>query len=452
MAGAGYKLFNTGDVLTAAQVNTYLQEQTVMVFANAAARTTALASVLSEGMVSYLKDTDVVEIYTGAAWVSLDDPNAIQNSIVDAKGDLISATADNTPARLAVGSNGDSLVADSSATTGLRYNPPVGSLANPVINGAFDIAQRGTSFTTTGAVAYTLDRWLSRTSSGLGSVVTSQQTTSDTTNLPNIQYCARFRRATSNSNTNDNQFSTSLENVNSSPFIGKTITFSFYARKSANFSGTFSASINSGTGTDETYPYLYTGNATVATSTISLTTTWTRYVLTGTVSSSAKQLGAFFQHTPSGTAGSDDYFEVTGVQIDLGTWTAASAPTFRRSGGTIQGELAACQRYYYLIGSGTDNPICLAAAYNGTGSVYGIIGGKVSMRTAPTLSQTTGTNYYNMVGGNTSDAFDSFTRISQATTEAVRLDLESGVASTQLGAYWWITNNASARIALSAEL
>ena len=78
MAGAGYKLFSTGDVLSASDVNTYLQQQTVMVFASAAARTTALASVLAEGMVTYLKDTDVVEIYTGAAWVSLDDPNAIE--------------------------------------------------------------------------------------------------------------------------------------------------------------------------------------------------------------------------------------------------------------------------------------------------------------------------------------------------------------------------------------
>jgi hypothetical protein len=92
-----------------------------MVFASAAARTTALASVLAEGMVTYLKDTDVVEIYTGAAWVSLDDPNAIQNSIVDAKGDIITATADNTPARLAVGANDTMLVGDSTAATGLSY-------------------------------------------------------------------------------------------------------------------------------------------------------------------------------------------------------------------------------------------------------------------------------------------------------------------------------------------
>jgi hypothetical protein len=71
MAGAGYKLFQTGDVLTAAQVNTYLNEQTVMVFASSAARTSALSSVLAEGMVSYLQDTNAVEVYDGSAWVSI---------------------------------------------------------------------------------------------------------------------------------------------------------------------------------------------------------------------------------------------------------------------------------------------------------------------------------------------------------------------------------------------
>ncbi len=69
MAGAGYKLFATGDVLTAAQVNTYLMQQTVMVFASSAARTTALSGVLAEGMVSYLSDTNVLEVYDGAAWI-----------------------------------------------------------------------------------------------------------------------------------------------------------------------------------------------------------------------------------------------------------------------------------------------------------------------------------------------------------------------------------------------
>ena len=71
MAGAGYKLFNTGDVLTAAQVNTYLNEQTVMVFADSAARTSALSGVLAEGMMSYLQDTNAVEVYDSSSWVSV---------------------------------------------------------------------------------------------------------------------------------------------------------------------------------------------------------------------------------------------------------------------------------------------------------------------------------------------------------------------------------------------
>lgn len=54
-------------------------------------------------------------------WVAQDDSNAIQNTIVDAKGDLIGATAADTPARLAVGANGTMLVANSAESTGLKW-------------------------------------------------------------------------------------------------------------------------------------------------------------------------------------------------------------------------------------------------------------------------------------------------------------------------------------------
>ena len=57
-------------------------------------------------------------------WVTSDDANAIQNTIVDAKGDLISATAADTPARLAVGTNGQVLTADSTASTGIKWATP----------------------------------------------------------------------------------------------------------------------------------------------------------------------------------------------------------------------------------------------------------------------------------------------------------------------------------------
>jgi hypothetical protein len=55
-------------------------------------------------------------------WVTTDDANAIQNSIVDAKGDIIAASANDTPARLAVGANNTLLVADSTAATGLKWD------------------------------------------------------------------------------------------------------------------------------------------------------------------------------------------------------------------------------------------------------------------------------------------------------------------------------------------
>jgi hypothetical protein len=121
MAGAGFRTFVDGDVLTAAQVNTYLMEQAVMVFADAAARTAALPTP-SEGMVTYLADSNVLEKYTGAAWVDI-TADSIAKALVDAKGDIITATADNTPARLAVGTNEHRLVADSGETTGLKYVP-----------------------------------------------------------------------------------------------------------------------------------------------------------------------------------------------------------------------------------------------------------------------------------------------------------------------------------------
>jgi len=63
-------------------------------------------------------------------WVTSDDANAIQNAIVDAKGDLITATAADTPARLAVGTNGQVLTADSTTATGLKWAAASGGLPN----------------------------------------------------------------------------------------------------------------------------------------------------------------------------------------------------------------------------------------------------------------------------------------------------------------------------------
>lgn len=120
MAGAGFRTFVDGDILTAAQVNTYLMQQSVMVFATAAARTSAIAAP-SEGMVTYLADNDLIEYYDGAAWQPL-----LDQDVIAAKGDLIVGTGDDTVAALSVGTNGHVLTADSSTATGLKWAAAAG--------------------------------------------------------------------------------------------------------------------------------------------------------------------------------------------------------------------------------------------------------------------------------------------------------------------------------------
>lgn len=70
MAGAGFKTFTAGDVLSASDVQTYIMDQAFMVFAGTAARGSAIASP-SEGMFTYLADTDSIEYYDGSDWTAL---------------------------------------------------------------------------------------------------------------------------------------------------------------------------------------------------------------------------------------------------------------------------------------------------------------------------------------------------------------------------------------------
>lgn len=243
--------------------------------------------------------------------------------------------------------NGDvfsaSDINDTNGTLNL-VNPAISGTvqSNPVINSAMQIWQRGTSFTI-GAGAYTADRW--KCSTGGPTLTITRQTTSDTTNLPNIQYAARVQRNSGQTSTSSFNFAQSFESVNSIPFAGKAVTFSFYARRGANYSATsnaLSANLYSGTGTDQSWiDVAYTGQATVAGGTATLTTTWQRFTFTGTVASTATELAIVYQASGTGTAGANDWYEVTGVQIDVGS----VALPFRTYAGTIQEELAVCQRY-----------------------------------------------------------------------------------------------------------
>ena len=87
---SGYREWQTGEVVTAANVNSYLQDQSVMKFADSAARDTALGTAvgggnaLREGMTAYLDDTDTLQYYGGTAWANV--PTAAD---VDAAGGLV---------------------------------------------------------------------------------------------------------------------------------------------------------------------------------------------------------------------------------------------------------------------------------------------------------------------------------------------------------------------------
>lgn len=146
-AGLGFKTFNTGDVLSAADVNGYLM-QGVLVFADAAARDAAITSP-QEGQFAYTKDTNGLWYYSGSAWVASGATGDIEgvtagtgisgggtsgtvtitNSMataIDAKGDLIVGTGSDTFSKLTVGTNTYVLTADSAEATGLKWAAPSG--------------------------------------------------------------------------------------------------------------------------------------------------------------------------------------------------------------------------------------------------------------------------------------------------------------------------------------
>ena len=74
---AGWKAWAIAEVVEATDFQTYVQNQVVQTYADAAARTTALGASVAEGMVSYLSDTDALEYYDGSAWVGVSNPGDI---------------------------------------------------------------------------------------------------------------------------------------------------------------------------------------------------------------------------------------------------------------------------------------------------------------------------------------------------------------------------------------
>jgi hypothetical protein len=362
-------------------------------------------------------------------------------SIVDAKGDLIAASAADTPARLAVGNNGETLVADSSTSTGLRYQGSQAAGKNAFINGAFDIWQRGTS-AAIGAGSYVAgDRWYTYRSVA-GSTFSRQ-----TPSLTGFQYSGRIARDSGNTSTANIAVGQSIESVNSIPFANQTVVFSFWAKAGANFSATSNvlrARLLSSTTTDQNI--VLNGGTTVIDQNVTLTTSWQRFSYSATVGSTAVTLGSVFGYDPTGTAGAADNFEVTGVQLELGS----VATTFQRAGGTIQGELAACQRYFYKLAGGSST-IALGSYVTNTEMRCNVVF-PVTMRTNPTLVSTTGASSFAMYKyPNSYDFFDSFTLDIASTTNAVIKNTTEMSTSVFVSGFL-STDSGSASVSFNGEL
>jgi hypothetical protein len=280
---------------------------------------------------------------------------------------------------------------------------------NYIINGGFDIWQRGTSVSTSTTVynGYLADRWRWLRNAATAGITVSRQPVGST--LPQLQYCIRMQRNSGDTSTTANYISMSLESAESIKLAGQTVTFSFYARAGANYSGAgnlLTAQLLSGTGTDETVLNGFTGSSTIVNATPTLTTSWQRFSFTATVPTTSTQLGLYFTYTVVGTAGASDYYEITGVQLEVGS----VATPFRRNANSIQGELAACQRYYWQLNSGEANGFAID-----TNAVFYWNVLPVKMRAIPTMTLPSGSQTHSRLyfGGTTTSSAQYANTITQ---------------------------------------
>ncbi len=212
---------------------------------------------------------------------------------------------------------------------------------NYLYNGSMQIAQRigvGGSSAVVNTSLYLFDRWEAKAGAGGDGVITQVSAL-----LTGFQYAQRVQRFLTNANTLPIKIAQSLETGDSYPLAGQPVTLSFFARAGANYSpagSVVNAAVITGTGTDENVLTGYTGAATALTTSPTLTSAWQRFQVTGALASTATEVGVVFTMTPVGTAGAADYFDVTGVQLEV----ASAASTFQVE--SFPSLLAKCQRYF----------------------------------------------------------------------------------------------------------
>lgn len=246
---------------------------------------------------------------------------------------------------------------------------------NVIINGGFDIWQRGTSFASTSG--YFADRWTNL--ADLSGVTASQQTSG----VPNgSRYYLRLTSTAGSSYWSSYQF---IETSNAATLWGKTAVFSAKVRRNATMSAGInifvqkSATADAGSGaTWTTVGTLAVSNALMPTGTTS--TDW--YTASSSISipndGTANSLRLVINYAAAAPSGS--VLDISQVQLEA----ANTASAFSRAGGTIQGELAACQRYYWRnTNTGASAQNYLTGLSISTSVVYFGVQFPVTMRTAP---------------------------------------------------------------------
>lgn len=339
---------NTGDVLT---YNGSLWTAASVSSFSVTTSDTAPSSP-STGDMWYDSTSGATFIYYDSAWIEIGGAGSLADgSVTTAKLDDQSVTAAKiadgavTSAKILDGTIATADIANNAITQAkISTDVPLSGMRNVLINGDFRIWQRGTSdFAITGTPPYyTVDRWQTTRASGASAGTVSRQSTG----LDGFEYCVRFQRNLNNNVTNAMLMAQSIETTNVRPLHGKFVTLSFWARAGSNFSSSGSiltSSMISGTGTDSNILNTgFTAQGTHTSQSNVLTTSWQRFTMTtsAALANTVTQFGVQFSYTPVGTASTNDYFEITGVQLESG---AQATPFEQRPYGV---ELTLCQRYY----------------------------------------------------------------------------------------------------------
>jgi hypothetical protein len=318
---------------------------------------------------------------------------------------------------------------------------------NKLINSNFSIWQRGTSFTGTGNY-FTADRWQGFRGGAVAGGTWSRQTAS----LEGFQYSMRVSRDSGNTALNPLFVVQSFETDVTRQFQGKKITISFWAKAGANFSAAsnnLGINIVTGTGTEASITAGFTTQVSTALTGATLTTSWQRFTATSAavVPTTASQFALQIGYTPVGTAGAADNFEIAGVQLEVGE----TATGWSLAGATLQGELAASQRYYWRGVNNGAYTFYGAGGATSTTAVEVILPLPVTMRVQPSTVDFS-TLAVQPIGGGAITAITAVTSAA-GTQSATLLQLSGATGLVASTAYRLVTNNStSGFLGLSAEL